>query len=111
MNANEFDALMGQGFNTMEKSVASGANNMMGQQAINNVQAFQSMPTAKGYVPDHTVLPIFKKQFYVLLNNVQKGPLTYEQLKGLAIADIIDENTQVWQEGLPEWKTLKTLNV
>ena len=111
MNANEFDALMGQGFNTMEKSVASGANNMMAQQSIQNVQAFQAMPTAKGYVPDHAVLPIFKKHFYVLINNVQKGPLTYEQLKGLAIADVIDENTQVWQEGTPDWKPLKQLSL
>jgi len=102
---------MGQGFNTMEKSVASGANQMMAQQAVQNIQAFQAMPTAKGYVPDHTVLPIFQKKFYVLINNEQKGPLTYEQLKGLIIADVINEDTQIWQEGTPEWKPLKQLSL
>ena len=120
MNATDFDALMGQGFNTMEKSVASGANQQMAQQAIQNIQAFQTMPTAKGFIPDHTVLPVFQRQaeaeaakaantqFFVLLNNEQKGPLTLEQLKGLAIADVIDENTQVWRQGTPQWTDLKT---
>lgn len=125
MKANEFDALMAQGFYTAEKSVASGANQQMTQQAVQNVQAFQAMPTAKGYVPDHTVLPIFERQaqmeqeaaarkqqeqaqFFVLLNGAQKGPLTLEQLKGLAIADVIDESTQVWRTNTPEWTDLKT---
>lgn len=125
MNANDFDALMAQGFYTAEKSVASGANRQMAQQAVQNIQGFQSMPTAKGYVPDHTVLPVFERQavleqeaaarkareqaqFFVLINGAQKGPVSLEQLKGLAIVDVIDENTQVWRQGTPEWTDLKT---
>jgi hypothetical protein len=47
-------------------------------------------------------------QFYVLLNGAQKGPLTLEQLKGLAVVDVINEATQVWRMGTPEWTDLKT---
>jgi len=109
----------------MEKNVASGANQQMGRQAVQNIQGFQAMPTAKGYIPDHSVLPIFQRQaqaqeqlaaqaqqaavqFFVNIAGVQKGPITLEQLKGLAIVDVIDENTAVWRVGTPEWTDLKT---
>ncbi len=125
MNANDFDALMGQGFNTLDKVAASNAGSQMTQQAIDNIRSFQSMPTATGYIPDHTVLPVFERQaaleqeaaarkareeaqFFVLLNGEQKGPLSLEQLKGLAIADVINEESQVWRQGTPEWTDLKS---
>jgi len=118
MSPNAFDALMGQGFNTLNKAAAADPSRQMTQQAIDNIHSLQNMPTAKGYIPDHSVLPVFQKQaefeakknalFFVLLNGEQKGPLTLEQLKGLAITDVIDENSQVWKQGTPEWTDLKT---
>ena len=111
----------------MEKNVASGANQQMAQQAVQNIQGFQAMPTAKGYIPDHTVLPVFQRlaeaeaqknaasqaqqaeaQFFVNIGGEQKGPINLEQLQGLAIVDVINEQTMVWRTGTPEWTDLKT---
>ena len=119
MNPQEFDALVsaGTGFYTQNQMVSSGINNQMTQQALQNVQTMQT-PVALGTVPAAPTMPTFnrlaqeqeaaKAQFHVLLNGEQKGPLTLEQLKGLAIADVINENTQVWRIGTPEWTDLKT---
>lgn len=120
MEAMDFDALVykNQGFNKMDDNVNSVINQAMTQQTLNNIQAMQtSMP--QGHIPQHVVLPIFQKeaaqkdngqslQFFVIIGGVQKGPFTLEQVKGLAIADVIDENTQVWMSGLPNWTDLKT---
>lgn len=111
----DFDALVysSQGFNTMDNLVNSGATQKMSQQSLQNIQTMQT-PMPQGHIPQHVVLPIFEKkqeqqlQFFVALNGVQKGPFSLEQLKGLAIADVIDENTQVWQSGTPAWTDLKT---
>ena len=119
MNPQEFDALVsaGSGFYTQNQMVQSGVNSQMTQQALQNIQAMQ-MPVAVGNVPQAASSPVFDRleqerkaaeaQFFVLLNGAQKGPLTLEQLKGLAIADVIDENSQVWKQGTPEWTDLKT---
>ncbi len=115
----DFDALVysNQGFNTMDNLVNSAATQKMSQQTLQNIQTMQT-PMPQGYTPQHVVLPVFKKkqaqqpsqqlQFFVALNGVQKGPFSLEQLKGLAIADVIDEKTQVWQSGTPTWTDLKT---
>ncbi len=119
MNPQEFDALVsaGTGFYSQNQMVNSGVNNQMTQQALQSVQAMQTQ-VPMGNVPAAPTMPTFdrlaqeqeaaKAQFYVLLNGVQKGPLTLEQLKGLAIADVINEATQVWRLGTPEWTDLKT---
>lgn len=119
MDPKEFDALVstGTGFYTQNQMVGSGINNQMTAQALQNVQAMQT-PVAMGNVPAAPVSPAFEQiaqdrkaataNFFVLINGAQKGPLTLEQLKGLAIADVIDENSQVWQQGSPQWTDLKT---
>ncbi len=119
MNAMDFDALVynNQGFNTMDSVTNSGVTQQLSQQALQNIQTMQTvMP--QGHVPQHVVLPVFQKQaeqqqaaslqFFVALNGQQKGPLTLEQLKGLALCDIIDENSAVWMQGMPNWTDLKT---
>lgn len=119
MNPQDFDALLsaGTGFYTQNQMVNSGINNQMTQQALQNVKAMQT-PIVVGNMPAAPTSPLFdrldqelkaaKAQFYVLVNNEQKGPLSLEQLKGLAIVDVIDENTQVWRQGTPQWESLKT---
>ena len=118
MNPQEFDALVSasSGFYTQNQMVQSGVNSQMTQQALQNIQAMQT-PVAVGNVTQAASSPVFDRleqerkvaeaQFFVLLNGAQKGPLTLEQLKGLAIADVIDENTQVWKQGTTEWVSLK----
>ncbi len=115
----DFDALVykNQGFNTLDNFANSAATQQMSQQTLQNIQTMQT-PMPQGHVPQHVVLPVFQKkaelqnsatpQFFVALNGQQKGPLTLEQLKGLAIVDIINEETQVWQAGTPAWTDLKT---
>lgn len=119
MNPNEFDALVynNQGFNTMDNLVNSAATTQMSQQTLQSIQTMQT-PMPQGHIPQHVVLPVFNNQpktnpvqqlqFFVVLNGTQKGPFTLEQLKGLVIAEVIDENTQVWQSGTPSWTDLKT---
>ncbi|MBR1878652.1 MAG: DUF4339 domain-containing protein [Paludibacteraceae bacterium] len=125
MNPQDFDALVsaGTGFFTQNQMVNSGAVTQMSQQAIQNVQAMQTPPPF-GNVPQAVSSPVFDRidqerraaageaateqlQFFVLINGAQKGPISLEQLKGLAIVDVIDENTQVWRQGTPEWTDLK----
>ena len=119
MNPQDFDALLStqSGFYSQTQMVNSDANHRLTQQALQNVQAMQTA-VPLGNVPGVPVSPAFEQmaqerkaleaQFHVLLNGAQKGPLTLEQLKGLAIADVIDENTQVWRVGTKDWTDLKT---
>jgi len=100
--------------------VNSGINNQMTQQALQNVQAMQTQ-VPLGNAPAAPTMPTFDRlakeqqaaqpQFFVLINNEQKGPLNIEQLKGLAIADVIDADTPIWQVGTPEWATLKQISL
>jgi hypothetical protein len=122
MDPKEFDALVGngKGFYTQDQMVNSGINNQMTQQALQNVQAMQTQ-VPLGNAPAAPTMPTFDRlakeqqaaqpQFFVLINNEQKGPLNIEQLKGLAIADVIDADTPIWQVGTPEWATLKQISL
>ena len=116
MNPQDFDALLSTstGFYSQNQMVASGVNNQMVQQALQNVQHMQTQVPI-GDVPTQPTNPLFEQisqqaanQFYVLINNEQKGPFTLEQLKGLAIADIITPESMVWSQGMPQWTDLKT---
>lgn len=121
MDALDFDALIlnNQGFNTLDNLAHSNATQDMAQQTLQNIKTMQT-PLPNGHVPQHVVLPIFQKQdeskgdkqnehhFFAIVNGAQKGPFTLEQLKGLAIADVINVDTQVWMPGLSAWTDLKT---
>ena len=121
MDAMDFDALIlnNQGFNTLDNLAHSNAMQDMAQQTLQNIQTMQT-PMPQGHIPQHVVLPVFQKQqlnngekqtekqFFVIINDAQKGPFTLEQLKGLAIADVIDVDTEVWMPGMPAWTDLKT---
>lgn len=121
MNSTEFDALLlkPQGFNTLDNLANSGATQQLSHQTLQAVQTMQT-PIPQGHLPQHVVLPIFQKKeeqvvqqqnepdIFVALNGAQKGPFTLEQLKGLAIADVINEDSQVWKPGLSTWTNLRT---
>lgn len=119
MEAMDFDALVykNQGFNTLDNLANSSATQTMSQQTLQSIQTMQTqMP--KGHIPQHVVLPVLERQnekaslsqqqFFVVVDNQQKGPFSLEQLKALAIVDVINEETQVWQAGTPAWTDLKT---
>jgi hypothetical protein len=124
MNPLDFDALIlnNQGFNTLDTLAQSNNVQSMTQTTLQSIQAMQT-PVPQGHIPQHVVLPIFQKQeaatpaagmsqnqpqFFAIVNGSQKGPFTLEQLKGLAIADVINSESLVWMQGLPEWVDLKT---
>lgn len=121
MDALDFDALIlnNQGFNTLDNLAHSNAMQDMAQQTLQNIKTMQT-PLPNGHVPQHVVLPIFQKQetndnckkneqhFFAIVNGTQKGPFTLEQLKGLAIADVINVETPVWMPGMSDWADLKT---
>lgn len=117
----DFDALLlnNQGFNTMDNLAHSNVVQDMSRQTLQNIQAMQT-PMPQGHIPQHVVLPVLQKQearkpdqsderqFFVAINGTQKGPFTLEQVKGLAIADVIDIDTPVWMPGMSGWTDLKT---
>lgn len=121
MTAMDFDALVmnPQGFNTLNNFANSSASQQLTQQTLQNIQTMQT-PMPQGHLPEHVTLPIFQKQqeryakmpedanIFVALNGLQKGPFTLEQLKGLAIADVINADSPVWMPGMSEWVDLKT---
>lgn len=121
MEALDFDALIlnNQGFNTLDKLAHSNVTQDMSQQTLQNIQTMQT-PIPNGHIPQHVVLPVFQnqreskdsnqtgQQFFAIVNGVQKGPFTLEQLKGLAIADVINVDTMVWMTGMADWTDLKT---
>lgn len=119
MNAMDFDALMinNQGFYTLDNLANSAATQQMSQQTLQSIQTMQT-PMPQGHTPQHVVLPVFQKQaeqakaatpqFFVAIDGQQKGPISLEQLKGLAICDVINEASPVWMQGTPNWTDLKT---
>lgn len=44
--------------------------------------------------------------YYALINNQQKGPLSYEQIKLLIADESINTQSLVWKTGMAEWKTV-----
>ena len=124
MNAIDFDALIldNQGFNTLDSLANSNNLQNMTQATLQSIQTMQTtMP--QGHLPQHVVLPALQQheasslkagmnqaqhQFFAIVNGLQKGPFTLEQLKGLAIADVINQESLVWMPGMPEWIDLKT---
>lgn len=119
MDAMDFDALIinSQGFNTLDNLANSAAIQQMSQQTLQSIQTMQT-PIPQGHLPQSVVLPVFQKQaeqakvatpqFFVVVNGQQKGPISLEQLKGLAICDVINEASPVWMQGTPNWTDLKT---
>jgi uncharacterized protein (TIGR02145 family) len=57
--------------------------------------------------------PIRKKEFqieyFVILNDEQKGPFDLEKMKVLLEFNNINENTLVWKEGMEDWDTISKL--
>ena len=119
MDAMDFDALIinSQGFNTLDNLANSAATQQMSQQTLQSILTMQT-PIPQGHLPQSVVLPVFQKQaeqakaatpqFFVVVNGQQKGPISLEQLKGLAICDVINEASPVWMQGTPNWTDLKT---
>lgn len=121
MNPADFDALVftNQGFNTLNSVANSNVAQDMTNQTLHSIQAMQT-PVPQGHLPQHAVLPMFQnqaanqqnvptppQQFFAVVNGAQKGPFSLEQLKGLAIADVLNEDSMVWMQGMPEWVPLK----
>ena len=128
LNPMDFDALQytKQNFNTLENQAFSKAVQNMTQQSLDSIRTMQT-PVPQGHLPQHAVLPAFQNhepskpvagmnqvhqqdqyQFFAIVNDAQKGPFTLEQLKGLAIADVITPESLVWMPGMSEWVDLKT---
>lgn len=126
MEALDFDALVvnNQAFNTLDNLANANTMQNMTQNTLQNIQAMQT-PVPQGHIPQHVVLPTFQNKqniasgstcptkqsgnlFFAVVNGAQKGPFTLEQLKGLAIADVINTDSMVWLVGSPEWTDLRT---
>ncbi|MBE6240281.1 MAG: DUF4339 domain-containing protein [Bacteroidales bacterium] len=123
MDPRQFDSLIlqNQGFNTLNNVVHSNVVQNMAEQTLQSVHAMQGMQITQpkesaynpaglyGVNPQHQPLQpnTSQHQFLAVVNGAQKGPFTLEQLKGLAIADVISEDTLVWMQGMPEWVSLR----
>jgi uncharacterized RDD family membrane protein YckC len=52
-----------------------------------------------------------KAMYYVLLDGMQTGPLTLEELQAYRTQGRIDNQTFYWTPGMPEWQPLVTLGL
>jgi hypothetical protein len=41
--------------------------------------------------------------YYVLINNQQNGPLSFDQLKQLIVDVRVNKQTMIWKTGLENW--------
>jgi len=48
-------------------------------------------------------------QYYYAQNNMQQGPVGFEQLRSLFAARIINRNSLIWKQGMTEWKALQEI--
>ncbi|MEO0793532.1 MAG: DUF975 family protein [Verrucomicrobiota bacterium] len=48
-------------------------------------------------------------QWYYSANNQQQGPVSEEQLKQLASTGVINDQSLVWREGMPDWQPFSTV--
>ena len=57
--------------------------------------------------------PSISIEYYVVIENEQRGPLTMEDLKLLISMGIITKSTLIWKEGMADWvnaSTIETIN-
>ncbi|MCL6220729.1 SPFH domain-containing protein [Zunongwangia pacifica] len=47
--------------------------------------------------------------YYYAQNNMQQGPVGFEQLQSLFAARIINRNSLIWKQGMTEWKALQEI--
>ncbi|PHS02302.1 MAG: antifreeze protein [Leeuwenhoekiella sp.] len=73
--------------------------------AMANPQAHQPAPQAETPPP----MPV-ATQYYYALNNLQQGPVSFEQLQSLFAARTINRNSLIWKQGMSEWKALQELD-
>lgn len=121
MNVKDLDALYG--FMTLKDLVKTGFQQDLARQLQQSMSTVQTQ-TQKGYMPVNVVLPTISKKeeqqaiaaqseqshsIYVSLNGDRKGPMTIENLKGLVIADLVNDDTLVWMAGLENWMKLGQL--
>lgn len=109
----DFDALQygNQGFNTLDKLATSQSVQNLSQQSLEAIKTMQT-PTVEGFVPDHVIPAPFqakqdKVQFFLVINNEQKGPFTQIEVEELLSKRKINHQTMAWATGMKEWGTLQ----
>lgn len=110
----DFDALQysQQGFNTLDNLAASQSVEQMTEKSLQSIKTMQT-PTVNGFIPKHVTLPIFEPktteaQFFIHVQNEQKGPFTSSEIEGLLSAGQINYQTMAWATGMTSWGTIQT---
>lgn len=99
-------AMMGAGMGLgMGVGVGGVMGSQMGQMSnVMNAQPVQQ-PMQPGAVPPP---PPTQALYYVLINNVQQGPYAPAQLQQLVQQGMLQPNTFVWKQGMPQWQAAST---
>ena len=93
----------GEGFNpaTMMTSMMMGGaigSQMAGMMNTMGSQMNQNMQTGMNTPP-----PLPQIEYFVFINNQQSGPFNMQQLSSLVQQRLLQPNTLVWKQGMPQW--------
>lgn len=85
-------------------------------QEVANAQAIPNQPMVQNNMPQPTMTqqmtgaptpppPPILSQYHILVNNVQQGPYSVQQLQQLVQQGVFNAQTYVWKQGMTEWQT------
>lgn len=115
-------------FNTLDQIAKSNLALDLTQQTLQNIQTVQ-VPTVTGFLPRPVVLPVMENvykrqaqiqeqhppqipqtaQYYLAINNEQKGPFTSAQVKEFVSVGLIDDQVLCWAPGFDNWTAISNI--
>lgn len=115
-------------FNTLDQIAKSNLSIDITQQTLHNIQIVQ-VPTVTGFLPQPVVLPVMENvynrqaqkqeqrppqipqaaQYYLAINNEQKGPFTLAQIKDFLSAGLIKDHVLCWAPGFNDWTSIANI--
>lgn len=98
---------MGTQFGNMAQGVANA-------QAVNNQHMVQGQVPQPGMIQQQAGAPVPPpppvSSYHVLINNVQQGPYSVQQLQQMAQQGLFTAQTYVWKPGMGEWVVASSCN-
>lgn len=97
------DKAAANGGGIIGSSIELGAGLVVGKQVGN-------IASNRLNINPQTPPPIPIANYYIAINGVQQGPLSFEQIKSMISNKIVDSNTLVWKEGMANWDAILSLS-
>ncbi len=98
---------MENSFNSIERLVEFGLGIGIAQQMIRTMNHAMANMSVAG--AGNTFLSPDSAFFYAVVDNLQIGPLSENEITELIINKSIDRSTLIWKVGAPAWKTAENI--